>query len=218
MSRVPEVPARATGGRSVLDDARLGFRYARSNPKLLHSLIGFYCVTALGFSFFVLMPGFVKQELGHGTAEIGAMLGVAAAGGLLGSLAVAGFADSRKAPVFLKLAAVTAAGGLVAVGFAPSLPFAMVAMVLVGGGVASFQTLNNAIALRYAEPAYFGRIMGLMQIAWGLINLLSLPTGAVADVLGEGTVLSGAGALLLGVVFLMTVWERRIDAREPVAA
>jgi tetrahydromethanopterin S-methyltransferase subunit E len=88
-------------------------------------------------------------------------------------------------------------------------------MILAGGGVASFQTLNNSVALRHADPVYYGRIMGLMQIAWGLINLLSLPTGALADALSERTVLSGAGVILGVVILLLMVWERRIDGDEP---
>ena len=68
MSRVPNVPPRPTEGRSILDDVRIGLRYARSNQRLLHNLLGYYFVTALGFSFFVLMPGFVKDELGGGNA------------------------------------------------------------------------------------------------------------------------------------------------------
>jgi MFS family permease len=215
MSKIPDVPPRSHEGRSILDDVRIGLRYARSNKRLLHSLIGFYAVTALGYSFFVLMPGFVKDELHHGTAAIGAMLGMAAVGGLAGSLCVAGLADSKRAPLFLKLSAACAAAGLVLLGMAPSFPAAMIVMILAGGGVASFQTLNNSVALRHADPEYYGRIMGLMQIAWGLINLLSLPTGALADALSERTVLSGAGVILGVVILLLMVWERRIDGDEP---
>jgi hypothetical protein len=142
------------------------------------------------------------------------MLGMAAVGGLAGSLSVAGLADSKRAPLFLKLSAVCAAVGLILLGLAPGFAAAMVVMILVGGGVASFQTLNNSVALRHAEPLYYGRIMGLMQIAWGLINLLSLPTGALADALTERAVLSGAGIILGVVILLLIVWEHRIDGGE----
>jgi predicted MFS family arabinose efflux permease len=210
MSRVPNVPPRPTEGRSILDDVRIGLRYARSNRRLLHSLVGYYFVTALGFSFFVLMPGFVKDELGHGTAEVGAMLGMAALGGLIGSLFSAGAADSRNASRFLKIAALAAAVGLTLLGLAPNLVVALLVIIISGAGVAAFQTLNNAVALRYTDPMYFGRVMGLMQIAWGLINLLSLPTGAIADMIGERAVLSGAGVILAGVVLFLALWERRL--------
>ena len=215
MSRVPNTPPRPTEGRSILDDVRIGLRYARSNQRLLHSLVGYYFVTALGFSFFVLMPGFVKDELGHGNAGIGAMLGMAALGGLIGSLFAAGAADSKNALLYLKFATLAAGIGLILLGFSPTLLVALFVIIISGAGVSAFQTLNNAVSLRFTDPMYFGRVMGLMQIAWGLINILSLPTGALADVIGERAVLSGAGALLVVVVVAMGFWERRLP---PVAA
>ena len=211
-SRIPNIRSHSSEGRSVFADMKLGIGHVRSRPRLLHGIVSYYFLTALGFSFFVLMPGFVKQELGRGTAEVGAMLGVAAAGGLLGSLIVASLADSKKASVYLRVAGAVGAAGLIAVGLAPGFLTAMLAMVFVGGGVAAFQTLNNSVALKETEPAYYGRVMGLMQVAWGLINLTSLPVGALADALGERTVLSGAGVGLLVVLASLSIWEGRISS------
>jgi MFS transporter, FSR family, fosmidomycin resistance protein len=174
-------------------------------------------MTALGYSFWVVMPGFVKDDLGVGTTGLGAMLGMTALGGLIGSVLVASLADSKRAPLYLKSASALVAVSLFAVGFAPSFLLVMMIMVLVGVGVSAFQTLNNSIALRQADPRYYGRVMGLMQIAWGLINLLSLPTGFIADAIGERAVLSGAG-LILGVVVLgLALWDRRLSANERAA-
>jgi MFS family permease len=216
MSRIPDTPVRSHQGRSVFADMKMGLQHVRSRPKLFHGIISYYFLTALGFSFQVLAPGFVEQQLGQGTAEIGAMLGFAAMGGLLGSLIVASLADSPRASLFLRIAGTVGAIGLIAVGFAPTFAAAMLAMVFVGGGIAAFQTLNNAVALRQTEPAYYGRVMGLMQVAWGLINLTSLPIGVLADVLGERVVLSGAGVALIVVLMGLAMWERRILA-EPAA-
>ena len=218
MSRIPNVASRPSEGRSIFADMKLGLNHVRSRPRLLHFIISYYFITALGYSFFVLAPGFVKDTLGRGTAEVGAMLGIAALGGLSGSLVVASMADSRKAPAFLRLAGVIGAAGLIAVGLAPTFPTAMIAMVFLGMGIAAFQTLNNAVALKETEPAYYGRVMGLMQLAWGLINLMSLPVGILADVLGERVVLSGAGVSLVAVLAGLWLWERRIEAPARVEA
>jgi MFS family permease len=213
MSRIPDTATRSHEGRSVFADMKLGLNHVRSRPKLFHGIVSYYFLTALGFSFFVLAPGFVKQELGRGTAEVGVMLGVAALGGLLGSLVVASLADSPRASTYLRIAAAVGASGLIAVGLAPGFAAAMVAMVFVGAGIAAFQTLNNSVALKETEPAYYGRVMGLMQVAWGLINLTSLPVGALADLLGERAVLSGAGVALFGVIGMLGLWEARIRKR-----
>ena len=205
--------ARGNRDTSVFADARQGMNYARRNAALLHSLIGYYAVTALGYSFWVVMPGFIKDELNTGTASLGAILGVTAAGGLVGSIIVASLADSKRAPTYLKLSSALAGVALLLVGFAPTFLVAMLIMAFMGAGISAFQTLNNAVALRQTDPAFYGRVMGLMQIAWGLINLFSLPTGFVADAVGERTVLSGAGGILLFVLLLLMLWERRIVAK-----
>lgn len=217
MSRIPDVASRPSEGRSLFADMKLGLDHVRSRPRLLHFIVSYYFVTALGYSFFVLAPGFVKDVLGRGTAEVGAMLGVAAIGGLAGSLVVASMADSRKASTFLGLAGVLGASGLIVLGLAPTFGTALIAMVFLGMGIAAFQTLNNAVALKETEPAYYGRVMGLMQLAWGLINLTSLPVGALADVLGERAVLSGAGVGLMLVMAGLVLWERRIRSDSTVA-
>jgi predicted MFS family arabinose efflux permease len=216
--RIPETGSRGSQGRSVFEDMKLGLRHVRSRPRLLHAIVSYYLLTMLGFSFFVLMPGFVKVELGRGTAEIGAMLGVAAAGGFVGSVIVASLADSKRAPIYLRIAGAVGAAGLIVVGLAPGLMAALVAMVFVGGGIAAYQTLNNSMALRLADVAYYGRVMGLMQVAWGLINLTSLPVGALADALGERVVLSGAGVALAAALVTLTLWENRLESREKYLA
>ncbi len=53
--------------------------------------------------------------------------------------------------------------------------------------------------------------MGLLQVAWGFLMIVSLPIGALADLVGERTVFSGAGAVLAVVLLLLFSWERRID-------
>ena len=211
MSRIPASRSQEGGQGTVLDDLKLGIRHVLGNARLAHGIISHYCLTALGFCFFVLMPGFVKNELELGTAEVGAMLGVAAVGGLLGSIVVASLADSRSGTFVLRIVGFMAAAGLAGVGLSPGLAPALVFMLVAGAGTAAFQTLNNAIALRQADPAYYGRVMGLMQIAWGLLMLVSLPTGALADLAGERAVFSGAGATLAVVLFLLFAWERRIS-------
>jgi MFS family permease len=214
MSHIPSSPSRSDRGSSVLEDARQGLAYTRRNARLLHALIGYYAITALGYSFWVVMPGFVKGDLHSSTAGLGVVLGVMAGGGLIGSIIVASLADSPRASLYLKVSSLLAAAALAMAGFAPNLLVLMLVMAFMGAGISAFQTLNNSVALRHADPAYYGRVMGLMQIAWGLINLLSLPTGFIADAIGERSVLTGAGAILLVLLLLMSAWERRLDRAE----
>jgi predicted MFS family arabinose efflux permease len=201
----PDAPRRAHS-TSVLDDIRGGLLYTAGKPVLLHAVVSFHIVLILGFSFMVLMPGYATDELDAGASGYGVLLGVASAGGLITSVLVASLADSPRAQLFLSLSSLVAGLSLIAVGLAPGFGAALVAMLFVGAGTSAFQTLNNAYAMRLTEPAFYGRVIGLMFLAWGLINMIGLPIGVLADAVGERTVLVGLGICLCGAVGLLAVW------------
>ena len=215
LSKIPPTPPGPPRTTSVFEDVRLGLSYIRDNRRLLHTVLSFHAVTVVGLSYFVLMPGFAKDVLDAGTAGLGVLLGVAAAGGFVGSLFVASLADSPRAPRLLRSSSLVAGVALVLTGLAPSFPLAILTMIFVAGGISAFQTLNNVIALRRTDPVLYGRVISLVFIAWGMINLISLPVGYLADVFGERVVLAGAGVTLCSIVLLFALWERRLGPEPP---
>ena len=128
------------------------------------------------------------------------------------SLVVASLADSRHAQSLIFASSVAAGVGLILTGLAPSLPVAIVTMIVASGGSSLFQTLNNSVTMRRAEPEFYGRLASLMMIAWGLTNLISLPIGVLGDAIGERAALSSLGVALSVVTMLSALWARRIDA------
>jgi len=202
-----------SSGSSVMGDVKAGFRHIYENPRLLHAITSFHIVTVIGVSYIVIMPGFAIDTLQAGTGGVGALLGVAAAGGLVTSIIVAGLADSKKAPLYLSVMSFCFGVALFFTGFAPTLPFALVGMGFVGAASSAFQTLNNVVALRFTQPAFFGRVVGLMFLAWGLNSLATLPVGYLADVLGERTMLSALGAALCVVSVALGVWGRVVNTK-----
>jgi MFS family permease len=211
LSRLPESrPAHPDPERSVLRDIRLGFRYIVVRPRLLHTVLSFHVVMVLALSNYVLMPGLCKDVFDVGNAGVGILLGVSAAGGFVMSLMVASLADSKRAPLYIVFASLAAAMGLIAMGVAPNFPLAVLAMVFVTGGTSAFQTLNNSLALHLTEGAFYGRMVSFMFMAWGVINLASLPVGYLADAFGEQAVLAGEGIVLIGIIAALFVWAQLI--------
>lgn len=213
--RLPVDPPRVARTTSVLDDIRGGIGYTLARPDLLHAVISFHAVLLLGFSFMVVMPGYATDVLAAGASGYGILLGVAAAGGLVTSVLVASLADSNRAQVYLSVSSLVAGLALIGLGLAPGFATALLAMAFVGAGTSAFQTLNNAYAMRLTEPAFYGRVIGLMFLAWGLINVVSLPIGALADALGERTVLCGLGIALCLAVALLALWGRQVERGQP---
>ncbi len=162
----------------------------------------------------VLMPGFTKDVLGSGNAGIGVLLGVAAAGGLVLSIIVAGLADSLRASFFMSLSGLGLGASLILLGLAPNFAIAVLVMILVGGATGAFHTLSNALAMRLTSIEFLGRVIGLVYLSWGINSLMNLPFGLLADILGERAVLSGVGVILSAIVVILFLWSRRIEAGE----
>jgi MFS family permease len=197
---------------SMLADVRLGFRHVRHNPRLLQIVIGFIIITVVGFPYMVLLPGFTQDALGTGKAGYGIMAGVSAIGGLIASLVVASLADSSKAVILQLFASLLLGVGLILTGVAPTFPIALLTMVLVGAGGSAFQTLNNSLALKEADPDYYGRVMSLMMMAWSFNGLIGLPIGIAADISGERTVLVGMGVAVCVFFAILSLWRLRLDS------
>lgn len=215
MSKIPPTPPRLDAVKtSLFEDIRVGFRYVTGHARLLHSVVSFWLIVALGFSNFVLMPGFSKQVLGAGTTGVGMLLGASAAGGIVTSLVVASMANSPNVPKLVTASSSFLGIALIATGFAPTLLTAIAAMALVGAGSAAFQCLINVIGLRRSEPEFYGRVMAMMFVAWGLQALSGLPIGFAADAFGERTVLIGLGVLVLVATLLLAVWDWDIGRRQ----
>jgi MFS family permease len=215
MYRIPPTPPRAREGRSsFLTDVREGFSYIVRRPRLLHTVVSFHVVTILGMGTWVVLPGYAKDVLNSGTAGFGALLGIAALGGLVSSIVVAGLADSNRSGLYLNISSAGFGIALLFVGLAPTFALALVAMILFGATSTAFQTLNNVIAMRHTDHDYIGRVIGLVFLAWGVNALVGLPIGALADIFGERHVLMGAGLILVTLAVLLALWGRQIERAE----
>lgn len=192
-------PRREGPPRSVADDFRLGFGYIAGTPVLALLSLTFIGVVITGFSYQVLLPGFLENELGRDPRDMSWLLGIGAAAGLIVTLGIAGFAGSRHAWRLMFVGAAMLGVSLALTAIAQSFGQALVAMLFVGAGSSAFQLLNSALVMQEAEPAYYGRVMSITMLAWGLNGLAGLPFGVLADRAGERQALFAMGVLVLGV-------------------
>ena len=211
--RNPELPA-----TSVLTDMRLGVRHLQERPRLQLLAYGFILVAITGYSFQVVMPGFLENELGVSSERLWLILVVSAVTGLVATLGLAAVAGSRCAwPVML-----VSCGGLgislVAAAFVPSFPLLLVCMLLTGAGMGGFQMLNNALIMRESEPAFYGRVMSLTMLAWGAHGIAGLPVGVLADAIGERETLFVLGVCVIAIAGVSAIIYAAVSGKEPVPA
>jgi hypothetical protein len=198
--RVPGglAPAAASRG-SFGGDFMLGVRHIQERRRLLLLCLGFIGFVVGGFSYQIIIPGFVENELGRGPGAVGLLLGINGVAGLAITIGIAGIADSRHAFSIMLAFGVLAAVGLVFMAVAGGLAISAAAMILIGAGASGYQLLNSALVMQESDPRYFGRVMSITMLAWGFNGLVAYPYGVVADVIGENQTLALMGAIVLAV-------------------
>ena len=198
----------------MLADLRDGLRYVASHRRLRLLVLFFVSVIMTGFSYITVLPGLVEHALDRSAEAVPPLFFTSALGGLAVTLATARLADSSRAlPLFVAMPFVFAAG-LVGLSAAPSYPLAVATMLVVGMGFGGFQTLNAAVIVRTAEPAYLGRVFSLTMLAFAGVSLMSLPVGILADAVGERTTLATLSGVVVAIALAVGFALRRIDAAQ----
>jgi len=216
LAQLPPTRSREKGtGPSILGDLMLGVGHVKERPRLLLLSLSFVGVVIGGFSYQVILPGFLENELGRSPDDMGLLLGVGAISGLVVTLAVAGISGSKHAWRIMQLGGLLLGVSLMLTAVAGNLTHALGAMLLVGAGSSAFQLLNNALVMQESDPAFFGRVMSLTMLAWGLNGLAGLPYGLLADAAGERWALGLMGAIVCGVTVVSAAAYTRVGSRAP---
>ena len=201
-------PAANVNRPSPLADMKLGVEHVAQRPRLALLAVSFLFVVMLGFSYNVLLPGFLHNELGRSTRDMGWMLGIAGVAGLIATVSVAGSANSKHAWKLLLMGCLLLGIGLMLLSIANSFLQVLLVMFLIGGGSSIFQMLNNALIMQESDPAFYGRVMSLTMLAWGFNSLAGYPIGAFADASGERAALLVMGISVIAVtVVTMAVYH-----------
>jgi MFS family permease len=199
---------------------RQGLRYVRSTPELLIPLVMIAVIGTLAWEFQVSLPLMASKVFHGGAAAYGVMASVMGGGAVVGGLISA--ARSRPRTRALCLAAVGWGIAILAAAVAPSMALELAALVFVGYGSITFNSLAKTTLQLAAKPEMRGRVMAL----WGLAWLGSTPIGGpivgwVGQAIGArwALVIGGVAALACGVLALpaLTRIDRRAAAHTPPA-
>lgn len=149
------------------------------------------------------MPVFAKESFGLDAAGLGWLLACSGLGGLVGSLIIASLGDFHFKGALFVLG--TGAWALLWAAFALShnVAAAYVLMGAIGLMSAAFGVLQTTLVLVTTEPALHGRVLGVQELAIGIMPISSLALGAAAAQLGIGpTTFISALMLVLCVLVL----------------
>jgi MFS family permease len=191
---------------------RQGLRYVSQTPDLLIPLLMIAVVGTLAWEFQVTLPLMASKVFGGGAAAYGVMASVMGVGAVAGGLISA--ARSRPRARSLCLAAIGWGIAILAAAAAPSMALELAALLFVGYGSITFNSMAKTVLQLAAKPVMRGRVMALWALAW----LGSTPVGGpIVGWAGQqagarwSLVIGGVAALASGIAALPAL--TRIDRR-----
>ena len=191
---------------------RQGLRYVRSTPELFIPLLMIAVIGTLAWEFQVSLPLMASEVFHGGAASYGVMASVMGGGAVVGGLISA--ARSRPRTRALCLAAIGWGIAILAAAVAPSMALELAALVFVGYGSITFNSLAKTTLQLGARPEMRGRVMALWALAW----LGSTPIGGpiigwAGQAIGArwALVIGGLATLACGILALPAL--TRIDRR-----
>jgi MFS family permease len=193
-SELREAPRSTESGQ-----LRDGLHYVRNTPVLFITLLLLGVVGTLAYEFPVTLPILAKRAFGNEDLY-GPMSALQGVGAVIGALWVASRFTLRS-PSVLAVVAMALGVLVLAVAVSPTLPIALVLLVVMGAVSIAFISIGNTILQLSADPARRGRVMALWSIALIGSTTVGGPfVGWVADRLGAraGLGLGGVAAIVAG--------------------
>ena len=191
---------------------RQGLRYVRNTPELLIPLLMIAVVGTLAWEFQVSLPLMASEVFHGGAGSYGVMASVMGGGAVVGGLISA--ARARPRARALCLAAIGWGIAILAAAAAPSFALELAALVFVGYGSITFNSLAKTTLQLAAKPEMRGRVMALWALAWMGSTPIGGPiVGWTGQAIGArwALVIGGVAALACGVLALPAL--TRLDRR-----
>jgi MFS family permease len=211
--RMPVTPPPPSSGRSVGGDLSDGIGYIMRTKDLRLLILMFVGVVISAFTYQTLLPGFLENELGRPARELGFFYGIAAIGGLIITLVLAGRGAGSSRSLMYVFGAFLGLS-LMGLALSPNILLALLAMAALGSFSSAFQLLNNVNLMRLCAREYYGRVMSLTMMSFGLMSVVSYPIGLTADRIGERTTLVGCAVAVFVVIAAGFLASIRLGAEE----
>jgi MFS family permease len=199
----------APGIRRSWTDIKLGISYLRGEPALMIVLIFLLAVVFLSMPYGMLMPVFADDVLKVGATGMGFLLSVSGIGSMLVSVVLASV-PNRKRGVILLGGTMLLAATLTAFSFSTLWSASLVLVFFVGLGDSVRMTVGNTLLLYYADQAFWGRVMSLQAMCFGISSLGVIPASLLAQRIGVQWAIGGFSAALIIVTALTFVFAPRL--------
>ncbi|MDA0787847.1 MAG: MFS transporter [Proteobacteria bacterium] len=186
----------------VLIQIRAGFAYVLRTPVIFMLLGCNFLMVFFSMTYFMLLPGFVKEVLGAGPEKLGLIISVSGLGSLAGSLVIASLPNRNRARILLSGSLLA---GIALMGFALSTNYwlSLVLLTIVGLGQSTRMSLSNVLIQSHVDDDYRGRVMSIYMLEMSVLSIAVYPISILADVLGPQWAVGGSAACLVVLILVL---------------
>ncbi len=200
---------------SVLKSIVEGMSYVRSNGLLTGIMLLGFAATVFAMPYQAMLPVFARDILDVGSKGLGVMGGLAGAGAILGSLAVALFTSPRQLRYSMFLGSIGMSTTIVLFSLSTLYPISLILLFLVGLFLQVFMTSNFTVVQIGTPDHIRGRILSLRMIVMGMGPLGMLGLGVLAEAYGASIATAAMGSIALvmsAVIFILIPALRQLDS------
>jgi MFS family permease len=186
----------------MFDELTLGFSYVRRTPVIFMLLVCNFLMVFFSMTYFMLLPGFVKQVLDAGPDRLGLIISLSGVGSLAGSLYIASIANRRRARVLLTGALIM---GVALLLFSMSTNYwlSVALLTVVGLGQAARMSLSNVLIQSYVDDDFRGRVMSIYMLEMSILSISIFPISVMADIVGPQWAVGTSAACLIVLVLVL---------------
>jgi MFS transporter, DHA1 family, staphyloferrin A biosynthesis exporter len=190
-----------------------GVRFAMTDPVArVMVVLGLVPPLLLIPCFSALMPIFAADVFKSGPEGLGVMLSAVGAGGILGGVAAAWVTRFDRSGLVQVLGLVGFAASLFGFAVSPSIPYAVVFLVLAGIAEMVHHTIHVTTLQMCAPEHMRGRVASLLPVFPAFISVGALASGIATDAFGAPTVVILFATISLVVIAI--AWARSAALRE----
>jgi len=196
MVKVDDRPEPTTPDGPMFQELKYGFDYVLRTPIILMLLACNFLMVFFSLTYFMLLPGFVKQVLDAGPDRLGLIISLSGLGSLAGSLYIASRPNKNRARVLLTGALIM---GIALLLFSMSRTYwlSVGLLIIVGLGQAARMSLSNVLIQSYVDDAYRGRVMSIYMLEMAVLSISIYPISILADIFGPQWAVGVSAACLI---------------------
>jgi len=216
------LPARRVAGvgAPLFAEMRGGLSYAWRDPAIRRTLVLVALASATVLPYVSLLPVFASRVFGGGPDMLGWLNAAPAVGAVFAGLALASRREQAGLERRIFLAGIITSAAAACFALVPSHELALPMLVVLGGAQISWMASMNTLLQTVVRDAMRARVMSLFNMAFmAAMPVGQLIAGAASDRFGAGrVVLAGAGACLLGIMWIHRHWfvgPRLVEDRPP---